>query len=207
MSRRERKKKNRQESIILAARRLFFSKGYKATTMGEIAESSDVAVGTLYNYFKSKGEIMLAVTTEDAADVLVPISMSEMDSVEVEDLFRQFTDKLIGFLTSYPKELIGELIGIVWETEQEYLSEGLVSIDFRIITQIAQMITSLKGKKRIREETDPEVAALAMYAMAGTAVMMYSVDPAMTIEKTKNMIAAMIGHFCRGILPDKKETE
>lgn len=207
MNLRERKKRDTLGSIVATARELFTTNGYKATTMGEIAESSNVAVGTLYNYFKSKAEIMLAIVSEDSADMLQPFDASFMDSTDVEDLIWEFTAKLITFLNSYPRELIGELIGIYWETGHENLVDGLVSIDMMILNQITQMIASLKSRKKIKEETDPEVTALALYGMAGTAIMLYSVDHEMTIEKTQNMIASMIGHFCRGILPDKKEKE
>lgn len=205
MGLRERRKKDTRESIILSARHMFFNCGYKETSMGEIAESSGVAVGTLYNYFKSKGEIMLAIANEDSADILAPLSDSDMDDLGVEDLIWQFTEKLIDFISSYPRELIKELIGVFWEAGQEKLSDGLVSIDIRVMTQIGKMISHLKKNGRIREETDPETVALAFYAMATTTVMWYSVDPQMTLGKTRETIAAMIGHFCRGILPEDKE--
>ena len=207
MNLRERKKRDTLANIVATAKELFTTKGYKATTMGEVADSSNVAVGTLYNYFKSKAEIMLAIVTEDSAEILRPFDSSIVDSIDVEDYIWQFTEMLLAFINSYPRELISELIGIYWESGHENLSDGLVSIDMMILNQIAQMISSLKSKKKIEEDTDSEVAALAIYGMAGTAVMLYSINPEMTIEKTQNMIASMIGHFCRGILPYKKEKE
>ncbi|MCD4708879.1 MAG: TetR/AcrR family transcriptional regulator [Candidatus Sabulitectum sp.] len=185
-----------------SSRHLFFTSGYKATSMGEIAGHSSVAVGTLYNYFKSKGEIMLAITNEDATDLFVPVSSSEMDALSVEDLIWQFTDKLIGFISAYPRELVKELIGVFWDEGQENLSNGLTSLDIRIMSQITQMLRILKESGRVKEETDPEIVALALYGMATTAVMWYSVDSERTLEETQETIAAMIGHFCRGILPD-----
>ncbi|MCK5132118.1 MAG: TetR/AcrR family transcriptional regulator [Candidatus Sabulitectum sp.] len=205
MGLRERRKKDTRESIILSARQRFFSCGYKETSMGEIAESSDVAVGTLYNYFKSKGEIMLAIANEDSSDILTPPGNSDMDTLSVEDLVWQFTEKLIDFFSSYPRELIKELIGVFWEAGQEKLSDGLASIDIRIMNQITEMITTLRRNGRIKKETEPQIVALALYGMATTAVMWYSVDPQMTLAKTRETIAAMIGHFCRGILPEEKE--
>ncbi|MCP4648152.1 MAG: TetR/AcrR family transcriptional regulator, partial [bacterium] len=119
MNLRERKKKNTLESIVLAARLLFTTQGYKTTTMGEIAEASDVAVGTLYNYFKSKGEIMLAIASEDSADILKPLDIADFDSMSVEDFLWQFTEKMINFISHYPKQLLNELIGIFWVSGQE----------------------------------------------------------------------------------------
>ncbi len=202
MSLRERKRKNTLENIVLSARGLFFNRGYSKTTMTEIAEASDVAVGTLYNYFRSKGEIMLAIANEDTAGLFVPMGSSEMDTLGVEELIWKFTDKLIGFISSYPRELVKELIGVFWDRGQERLSNGLASIDIRVMNQITQMLTVLKESGRVKEETDPEIVALALYGMATTAVMWYSVDSAMTLDRTRETIATMFGHFFRGILPE-----
>ncbi|MCK5034755.1 MAG: TetR/AcrR family transcriptional regulator [Candidatus Sabulitectum sp.] len=202
MGLRETRKVNTRAGIILSARGLFFSSGYKKTSMGEIAEHSQVAVGTLYNYFKSKGEIMLAITKEDSADLLFPFSDSDMEAINVEDLIWKFTDKLIGFISAYPRELVKELIGVFWEAGQKNLSEGLASIDISIMNQITEMISILRENGQIKKETEPQVVAVALYGMATTAVMWYSVDPDMTLDRTREMIAAMFGHFCRGILPD-----
>ena len=119
-----------------------------------------------------------------------------------QDLIWKFTDELIGFVSSYPRELLKELIGVFWDKGQEKLSNGLASIDIRVMNQITQMLTVLKESGRVKEETDPEIVALALYGMATTAVMWYSVDPARTLDETRETIAAMFGHFCRGILPD-----
>ena len=59
--RREREKEERRQGIIDAAERVFFSKGMKAASMDEIAETAELSKGTLYLYFKSKEEIYLSI--------------------------------------------------------------------------------------------------------------------------------------------------
>ena len=54
------KEKNRQ-AILEVAGELFLSKGFGAVSMREIAEVCDIATGTLYNYFKSKGQIFIEI--------------------------------------------------------------------------------------------------------------------------------------------------
>jgi len=55
---------NKRERIIAAAARLFGEKGYHDTTTAEIAESAGVAAGTIYIYFSSKEELLVAVFEE-----------------------------------------------------------------------------------------------------------------------------------------------
>ncbi len=55
---------NKRERIIAAAARLFGDKGYHNTTTAEIAETASVAAGTIYIYFSSKEELLVAVFEE-----------------------------------------------------------------------------------------------------------------------------------------------
>ncbi len=59
--RKEREKENRKESIIDAAQKVFFEKGLILSTMDEIAETAELAKGTLYLYYHSKEDLYLAV--------------------------------------------------------------------------------------------------------------------------------------------------
>ena len=58
---RDQQKQKRREAILVVSARLFGQQGYAATSMEEIAAAAELSVGTLYNYFKSKGDITLAL--------------------------------------------------------------------------------------------------------------------------------------------------
>jgi len=60
-SRRERRISARRRQIIEAAARLFAEKGFHRTTTHDIADAADVSEGTLYNYFDSKDDLLLAI--------------------------------------------------------------------------------------------------------------------------------------------------
>lgn len=56
-----RRQRRNRAALIAAARAIMAEKGVDAATMLEIAERADVGAGTVYNYFKSKDELALAV--------------------------------------------------------------------------------------------------------------------------------------------------
>ncbi len=58
ISLRAKKKRAAQEKILRSALRLFSEKGYEATSVAEIMEDADFAVGTFYNYFSSKESLL-----------------------------------------------------------------------------------------------------------------------------------------------------
>lgn len=56
-----RRQRRNREALIAAARDIMTEKGVEAATMLEIAERADVGAGTVYNYFKSKDDLAIAV--------------------------------------------------------------------------------------------------------------------------------------------------
>ncbi len=62
--RREREKLQRREDILNTARTLFFDKGFRDTTIDDIARAAELARGTIYLYFENKEEIYATVLEE-----------------------------------------------------------------------------------------------------------------------------------------------
>jgi AcrR family transcriptional regulator len=62
--RNERRKAITRARLLAAARRLFASKGFEGTTMRDIAAEADVALGSFYNYFRTKEEVLEALLEE-----------------------------------------------------------------------------------------------------------------------------------------------
>lgn len=55
---------DKKEIIFHEATRLFAEKGYKETSMGEVAKLTGVAQGTIFYHFKSKEDLFLAILEE-----------------------------------------------------------------------------------------------------------------------------------------------
>ena len=68
--RREQQKAAREQRILRAAEELFARRGYAGATMEGVARRARLAVGTIYNYFPSKPEIVLALLRRETADTL-----------------------------------------------------------------------------------------------------------------------------------------
>lgn len=70
--RRKRRAAARRNQILDAAAEVFAEKGFARATTKEIADRADVSEGTIYNYFESKGDILLALT--DRLSGMMPLS-------------------------------------------------------------------------------------------------------------------------------------
>ncbi|MCE5293098.1 MAG: TetR/AcrR family transcriptional regulator [Chlamydiales bacterium] len=68
MARIVKKSSERKVEIIKAARRLFQTQEYDRTSMQDIMEELQIAKGTIYHYFASKDELLMAVVEDMAND-------------------------------------------------------------------------------------------------------------------------------------------
>jgi len=70
LSRKDRERELHRREILAAAERLFASKGYRATTVEEIAREAEFAVGTIYTLFKDKDDLYTSIIEDFACELL-----------------------------------------------------------------------------------------------------------------------------------------
>jgi AcrR family transcriptional regulator len=61
---RQRRSRTKRDALLRAALELFGAKGYEATAIGAIANRSRVAVGSFYQHFRSKRQLLLVLMNE-----------------------------------------------------------------------------------------------------------------------------------------------
>jgi AcrR family transcriptional regulator len=66
--------------MLETARRLFWEKGYNATSMREIAISYGCRPANIYNFFSDKEEILFEVLREEMEQIIQPIKHLEEDN-------------------------------------------------------------------------------------------------------------------------------
>jgi TetR/AcrR family transcriptional regulator len=87
LTRKEREKIRHKEEILAAALHLFSSKGFHNVSVQEIAQASEFAVGTLYNFFESK-EMLFDEMARDCGEKITSTLLAVLDGpgTEVERL-------------------------------------------------------------------------------------------------------------------------
>jgi AcrR family transcriptional regulator len=78
----ERRKARTRTALLAASRELFASRGLERTTIAEIAERADVAIGSFYNYFSTKQELLEALLTDELSKQL---ALLQRRQAQVED--------------------------------------------------------------------------------------------------------------------------
>jgi len=89
-----------REKLIETARGLFWERGYEATSLADVVEKAGARSGSLYYFFRTKEELLLAVL-DRYVDLLWPIV--------IEPVFKQVSDpieRIFGILDGYRQGLV-----------------------------------------------------------------------------------------------------
>lgn len=78
----ERRKARTRAGLLAAARELVAARGIQSTTIAEIAEHADIAIGSFYNYFRTKEELLDALLEDELAKQL---QMLQARQAKVDD--------------------------------------------------------------------------------------------------------------------------
>lgn len=79
---------NKEELIRSAAIQVFARKGFHKARAEEIAEEAGVAVGTIYNYFQSKDDLLLAIFQREFDQEMALYESLEEEGLSVPDRIR-----------------------------------------------------------------------------------------------------------------------
>lgn len=99
--------KERQLHIVKKAARLFFKKGYAQTTMRDIARSTKINLGNLYNYIESKEDILCRIFYLYHEPFAEWIEREKI--LEIEDPREQLersVEKVVEMINTYRKEVL-----------------------------------------------------------------------------------------------------
>jgi len=155
----ERKITDRRTVILDAALRTFVKRGYPETKVAEIASEAGVAEGTLYNYFASKEDLLLALFDEKWGWIIDEIRRkinriddpnSKLKAIfslvvrmfkknrQLAELFMVDIKQSSVFLNNYTINRIVEFLDIIEEVLEEGKKKGIYRRD--LDTRVARMV-------------------------------------------------------------------
>jgi AcrR family transcriptional regulator len=155
----ERRPEDRPQELLDAALLVFGRKGYRGTRLDEVAEAAGVTKGTIYHYFATKEDLLLAVIQHYQAlafgrveDVLQDTHLPAATRIRL--LVRNL------FSTREPRSpLLALLIrGIAHEVprvHERWLRDGPA----RLWTLLAEMVDEGKARGEFRADADGELGA------------------------------------------------
>jgi AcrR family transcriptional regulator len=132
-----------RKAILKAGYLLFKEQGYHGTSMRQIAESAEIALGGIYNHFGSKEEIFSTVLVEyHPAHEVIP-AVLENASKDIEDFVRYAARIIMTKLTERPDFLNLMFIELV-----EFRSQHIPILYDEIFPKGLEMVRAVAANQK-----------------------------------------------------------
>ena len=201
---RKKEKENRKNTILRAARRLFFDRGFKSVTVDNIAAKSEVSKGSIYLCFESKEEIYAQILISDNIALYERIKNFSATEASASQLLLEFARIYVDYFLN-DNELFRILMTFMMQTGQmnltekqntelirstnenikiisEIIKKGIDSGEFAPISNIRQMQNAIWGMLN---------GVISLYVFTG--------NPAKRTERIHSTIRDSLNVFIEGL--------
>lgn len=188
---RARQKADRNRRIVEAATMLFREQGYDSVRIEDIAEMAEVSVGTLYNYFQNKGDILVATVSMEVTEVLEagerivsspPLNVAEALRV----LINQYYDHSLVYLS---KEMWRTAMASSIQQPETPLSKSYTDLDQRLCAQVVQLVETLQQHGVIIAGIDVRAIGEVIFNNLNMMFIEFCKVESMSLEELKQRVA------------------
>lgn len=162
---REKQKIRRTRGILEAASALFRANGYGAVRLEDIAEAAEVSVGTCYNYFATKGDLLLAIVSMEVEEVVEAgrqiVAAPPADIAEALDrLIGSYVGHSLHYLS---KEMWRTAIALSIEMPETPFSRRYAELDGMLSAQVSDLLRELQKAGYARAGFAPELMGRVIF--------------------------------------------
>ncbi len=176
----DKKKQKRRKRIIGSATALFQNKGYADTTIGDIADQAEVGVGTIYNYFSSKNDILLNLV----ADICIEKKPDEI--IYENDPVKTLYSYIYGYFDEFM--IFDKAIWRGWFSalfKEPNLFERAYALDMKIAGELESICEQMQNRDMISNEVSAREIASTVYVLFISWMMSFIMLADMDIKSTK----------------------
>ena len=145
-------KEARKDNLIDAALRVFAEKGYSDTTMTDIARKAGVSTPVLYEYFKTKEDLLFAIPEKFMEE---PIRIMEYVAPYLRGAEAKIRGIVQGYLTVYDKNpLYASLVMLELKTNRKFLKAKAYGMVRKVAGGLLEVIEEGIKDGTFKEDTD-----------------------------------------------------
>lgn len=177
-----------RKEIINKAHKMFFEDGYDQTSTSKIAKSVGIAEGTVFNYFKTKADILMAVMSEEYAKKLSFEGAVDFE-IGITEIYFSYYHKTLSQLISLPKRFLLDIFMALLKLSRKTPSiiKQLAAYDFKFIDELEYITETLIKRKQLKP-IDSRILAESIYAAIVYELMIYLYEPKFNEEDLNNRI-------------------
>lgn len=159
------KRREREKIILEQAKLLIKANGFENTSIQQIALNCGLAVGTLYNYFPSKNDILISLIMNEVTSIIESSeTILKNSACEPQECFGALFKDYSKLFTFFNKELWIKFLAETAVKVDAVNVEGYLWKGFeQLRTQIEKLITIMKNNKIIRDTIDVKVLSTLLF--------------------------------------------
>lgn len=187
---REKQKAERHRRIVGAATGLFSEVGYEQASMETIAERAEVSIGTIYNYYENKGDLLLSIVTTEAKQTHeIGASIIEKANGSPRQAVLQLIDVYVGEPMKFMnKETWRRAIAMSILQPDSRFGQQYAEVDRQLGAQLVELILTLVRKGHFKEALDPSSMGELLFNNVNMMFTLYMIDDGMTLEDLKRKL-------------------
>ena len=198
---RERQKAGRHRDILKAAGVLFRREGFAATSIEQIAEQAGLSAGTVYNYFASKGDLLLALVALDGAEVRAAgarlVARPPADPIAaVGALLEGYVDHSLVHLD---KRMWRQMMGTALSFAETPLGAGYRSLDRKLAAQVVALCRALQQRGDLPADINCQDAGQVLFYVCNSLFVEFVADDAMPLASLKRRMSREVKLIFRGL--------
>jgi TetR/AcrR family fatty acid metabolism transcriptional regulator len=159
-----RKTIDKRSLILDAALRTFAKRGYSETKVAEIAAEAGVAEGTLYNYFQSKEELLLALFDEKWNIIINDIRKKINRLEDPNDKLKAIFTSIVSMFRK--NRQLAELFMIDMKQSNIFLNNYTINRIVEFLDIIESVLIEGKNKGLYKKNLDTRVARMIIFGAA-----------------------------------------
>jgi len=188
---REKQKADRKRRILEAAVTQFRADGYRAVRIEDLAEMAEVSVGTVYNYYNTKGDILIATVAMEVEEVLASGATIVADPpAGVGDALLQlifgYYDHSLEYLS---KEMWRTAMALSIQAPQTPNGQRYSALDARLSAQVTDLIRALQARGEVKADLDAEPLGQVIFNNLNQMFIEFVKDDAMSLETLRARVA------------------
>ncbi|WP_417264475.1 TetR/AcrR family transcriptional regulator [Celeribacter sp.] len=199
---REKQKASRKRALVEAASLLFKQQGYEAAKISEIAERAEVSVGTFYNYFPSKADLLLAIVSLEVEEVLdqgeAVLAWQHDNAPEaICRLASIYYDHSLVYLT---KEMWRTAMALAIQHPETPFSHRYRMLDTELMRQITKLVEALQGQSLLPAAIDAIAFGEVLFLNLNGLFAAFTMSEEMTLEDLNRSLATHMNAVCSMVL-------
>ena len=146
----------RKKQILTSATKIIGEKGFQNATIAEIAKEAGIGDATIYEYFKNKEDLLLAIPVETTKDLIAQINDHMMGIKGAFNKLRKFIWWWLNYVENNPG--YGVVVLLELKTSKSYVSTDAYQAARNFYQIILDIIKEGQEEEAIKKEINPYLA-------------------------------------------------